>query len=72
MNDKQAENHGDNDNDAATKEDLILKKLDKLQREVWYNRITMAIFLVVALFYINLKVDNLGSVLGTLIEMFMP
>ena len=51
--------------------EAILKAMDRLQKEVWYNRVAMSVFLVVALFYINFKASHLGDILGTFIQMFM-
>ena len=55
-----------------TKEDMILAKLDKIQKEIWYSRLAMAVFLVISLFYINMKTNNIANALATFIEMFMP
>lgn len=52
--------------------ETLVSKIDKLQTEVWYNRIVMAIFLVIAIVFIDIKTDNIADVLSTFIEMFMP
>ena len=57
--------------DNKTDYEQILAKLDKLQTEMRYNRIIMAIFLIISLFYFNLKISSVGNALGTFIEMFM-
>ena len=58
--------------EPKTKEDMILAKLDRIQKEIWYSRLAMAVFLVISLFYINMKTNNIASALATFIEMFMP
>ena len=57
--------------DKKTEYEQVLAKLDRLQTEVRYNRIVMAIFLIISLFYFNLKISGIGNALGTFIEMFM-
>ena len=60
----------ENNNEEMDKE--ILKKLDRLQHEIWYTRIVMAVFFVIAMFYFNMKTSEIGSALGTFMEMFLP
>ena len=48
------------------------KEQKRLIREVWYNRVALAMFLVLSLFYIHLQTSRLGDVIGTLIEIFLP
>ena len=60
----------ENNNEEMNKE--ILKKLDRLQHEIWYTRIAMAVFFVIAMFYFNMKTSELGNALGTFMEMFLP
>ena len=50
----------------------LMQKIDKLQHEVFYNRVAMAVFFIISLLYINLKTGNIANALGTFIEMFMP
>ena len=48
------------------------KEIKRLTREVWYNRVALAMFLALSLFYIHLQTSRLGDVIGTLIEIFLP
>lgn len=48
------------------------KEQKRLTREVWYNRVALAMFLALSLFYIHLQTSRLGDVIGTLIEIFLP
>lgn len=48
------------------------KEQKRLIREVWYNRVALAMFLALSLFYIHLQTSRLGDVIGTLIEIFLP
>lgn len=48
------------------------KEVNRLTREVWYNRVALAMFLALSLFYIHLQTSRLGDVIGTLIEIFLP
>ena len=48
------------------------KEQTRLTREVWYNRVALAMFLALSLFYIHLQTSRLGDVIGTLIEIFLP
>ena len=48
------------------------KEQKRLTHEVWYNRVALAMFLALSLFYIHLQTSRLGDVIGTLIEIFLP
>ena len=48
------------------------KEQKRLTREVWYNRVALAMFLALSLFYIHLQTSPHGDVNGTLIEIFLP
>ena len=48
------------------------KEVNRLTREVWYNRVALAMFLALSLFYVHLQTSRLGDVIGTLIEIFLP
>ena len=50
----------------------LVKSVEKLEKEVFYNRLVFTLFFLAAMFYIDLKVGRLGDVIGVLIEMFMP
>ena len=50
----------------------LVKAVEKLEKEVFYNRLVFTLFFLAAMFYIDLKVGRLGDVIGVLIEMFMP
>lgn len=50
----------------------MLNSINRLQKEVFYNRLVFALFFLAAMYYIDLKTTRLGDVIGTLIEMFMP
>ena len=56
----------------ACRDEEILKEIKRLQKEVWYNRLAMAIFLIVSMLYIKLQTGRIGDTLGVFIEMFMP
>ena len=58
--------------EKKTDNERILEDLSRLRTEIFYNRIVMAIFLVISLFYFNLKISSVGNALGTFIEMLMP
>ena len=59
--------------EALLKETREQRKEQKgLTREVWYNRVALAMFLALSLFYIHLQTSRLGDVIGTLIEIFLP
>lgn len=49
----------------------LLYEIKALKREIWYNRIVLAIFFGIGLFYIHLQTSRLGDILGTFIQMFM-
>ena len=50
----------------------LVKAVEKLEKEVFYNRLVFTLFFLAVMFYIDLKVGRLGDVIGVLIEMFMP
>ena len=50
----------------------LVKSVEKLEKEVFYNRLVFTLFFLAVMFYIDLKVGRLGDVIGVLIEMFMP
>lgn len=53
-------------------EDVYLAELKKIRKEIYYNRIVMAIFFVIALFYIHQEAGRISDVLATFMEMLMP
>ena len=55
----------------AAQQELIAEH-QKLRREIWYNRLALAIVLGISMYYIHLQSSRLGDVIGTLIEMFLP
>lgn len=50
----------------------LVKAVSRLEKEMFYNRLVFTLFFLAAMFYINLKVERLGDVIGVLIEIFMP
>ena len=51
--------------------DALTKEMHALRTEIFINRIVFAVSLVVALLYMHFKVEHFGTILGTLIEMFL-
>lgn len=59
-------------NSLSDRNKELVKAVEKLEKEVFYNRLVFTLFFLAAMFYIDLKVGRLGDVIGVLIEMFMP
>ena len=55
----------------SEKIDLLVKEIKSLKTEVFINRVIFAIALVIALLYAHFQVEHFGTILGTLLEMFM-
>ena len=52
--------------------DLLIEEVRHLRREIFYNRLAMAVFFIIALFYLHMEAKNVSDALGMFIEMFMP
>ena len=53
-------------------DDELMKKLDKIQNELMWNRVAMAIFFTITMFYIHQETSNICGLISTFIEIFMP
>lgn len=57
--------------DMVTKEEYK-KEMKALRNELFYNRIAMTIFFLIALFYIHQETSRVSDVLATFMEMLLP
>lgn len=51
--------------------EMIMKSIEKIQREIWYTRIALAIFLVINLVYIKLCISNINDTMSMFLQFLM-
>lgn len=51
--------------------EMIMKSIEKVQREIWYTRIALAIFLIINLVYIKLCISNINDTMSMFLQFLM-
>lgn len=51
--------------------EMIMKSIEKIQREIWYTRIALAIFLIINLVYIKLCISNINDTMSMFLQFLM-
>ena len=51
--------------------EMIMKSIKKIQREIWYTRIALAIFLIINLVYIKLYISDINDTMSMFLQFLM-
>lgn len=51
--------------------EMLMKSIEKVQREIWYTRIALAIFLIINLVYIKLCISDINDTMSMFLQFLM-
>ena len=51
--------------------EMLMKNIEKVQREIWYTRIALAIFLIINLVYIKLCISDINDTMSMFLQFLM-